>query len=103
MKVLAIYPGLNPTFDEVAYVLPPLVAKGVAVQVVTSRVSALKSSEPGEAYENFQGVPIHRIFPSLRALSHEAGRYLKQVREIADAFQPDGTFWYTGEGQTGDI
>ena len=26
MKVLAIYPGLNPTFDEVAYVLPPLVA-----------------------------------------------------------------------------
>ena len=31
MKVLAIYPGLNPTFDEVAYVLPPLVAKGVAV------------------------------------------------------------------------
>ncbi len=89
MKVLAIYPGLNPTFDEVAYVLPPLVAKGVAVEVVTSRVSALKSSEPGQAYENFQGVAIHRIFPSLRALSHEAERYLPQVREIADAFKPD--------------
>ena len=89
MKILAIYPGLNPAYDEVAHVLPPLVARGASVQVVTSRVSALKSSELGCAYEDFGGVKIHRIFPSLRALSQQAAAYLPHVREIADALQPD--------------
>lgn len=89
MKVLAIYPGLNPVFDEVAHVLPQLVASGVAVQVITSRVSALKSTQLGSEYEDFQGVPIHRIFPDLHALGQRAAEFLPQVRAIADALQPD--------------
>ena len=58
MNVLAIYPGLNPVFDEVAYALPPLVAQGIAVRVITSKVSALKSSTQGTDFENFRGVEI---------------------------------------------
>ena len=89
MRILAIYPGLNPVFDEVAYALPPLVARGAAVRVITSRVSALKSAEQGADFENFNGVEIHRVFPDLAALSQRSDEYLQSVEKLADDFEPD--------------
>jgi len=89
MRILAIYPGLNPVFDEVAYALPPLVENGAAVRVITTRMSVMKSAELGSDYENFNGVEIHRIFPDLASLSQRTDEFLARVESLGDEFKPD--------------
>jgi glycosyltransferase involved in cell wall biosynthesis len=89
MKILAIYPGLNPMFDEVAHTLPSLVAKGMAVRVITSKVSALKSTHVGADFENFGGVEIFRFFPTLKAMYDELDIHLSEIIRLIDEFKPD--------------
>jgi glycosyltransferase involved in cell wall biosynthesis len=89
MKILAIYPGLNPVYDEVAYALPPLLAHGCAVRVITSKVSALKSADTGDAFENFGGVEIFRLYDNLQQLSGQPGAHWARVQQLVAEFQPD--------------
>lgn len=92
MKILALYPGLNPAFDEVAYALPPLLAHGCQVRVITSRLSALKSNELGGAFEDFGGVEIHRPYDDPWKLIAVDPACDAEVARLVDAFQPDLLF-----------
>lgn len=92
LKILALYPGLNPTYDEVVYALTPLIELGVSVRVITSRLSALKSDQQGDSFENFKGVEIFRIFDDLRALASDHQRHLDQTLHLAREFAPDLLF-----------
>ena len=92
MKILALYPGLNPAFDEVAFALPPLIAHGCSVRVITSRVSALKSAELGNDFENFGGVEIFRTFQSPAELIAVEPGMTDEAMRLADEFKPDLLF-----------
>ncbi|PLY46349.1 hypothetical protein CSZ94_03665 [Janthinobacterium sp. ROICE36] len=89
LKVLALYPGLNPKFDEVAYALPPLLKHGVSVRVITSRISALKSTEEGSDFDNFMGVQIFRLFRDLKQMSHAPELLHDEVMKLLEEFNPD--------------
>lgn len=89
MKILALYPGLNPAFDEVAYALPPLLEHGCQVRVITSQLSALKSSELGQTYENFNGVEIYRSYADPWKMIAVDPAADAAVRRLVDEFQPD--------------
>jgi glycosyltransferase involved in cell wall biosynthesis len=89
LKILAIYPGLNPVYDEVAYALPPLLARGCEVRVVTTRTSALKSTELAAEFENFRGVGISRIYDNLPQLVAHPETRLPQVLALLEEFSPD--------------
>lgn len=92
MKILALYPGLNPVFDEVVYALTPLAAQGHSVTVITSRISALKSTQEGSDYENFQGVHIHRPYSALQEMRRTPEAHLAMVMKLVEELQPDLLF-----------
>ena len=89
MKILALYPGLNPVFDEVIYALTPLAAHGVSVRVIASRLSALKSAVAGAEYEQFQNLEIFRVLPTLHDMSHNLDPSMERILQLVDEFQPD--------------
>lgn len=89
MKILALYPGLNPAFDEVAYALPPLIAHGCQVRVITSQVSALKSSELGNTFEDFGGVEIYRSYADPWKMIALDPASTAEVQRLVAEFQPD--------------
>ena len=92
LKILAIYPGLNPTFDEVAFALPPLLAHGCKVRVITSRMSTLKSDQHCAAYEDFHGVEIFRPYIDPFELTRNAHAHRNAVLKLAGEFAPDVLF-----------
>lgn len=92
MNILALYPGLNPAFDEVAYALPPLLAHGCKVRVITSRLSALKSAELGGAFEDFNGVEIFRPYADPWKLIAVDPECDAEVQRLVDEFKPDLLF-----------
>ncbi len=89
MNILALYPGLNPAFDEVAYALPPLLAHGCKVRVITSQLSALKSAELGHAFEDFGGVEIFRSYSDPWRLIAVDPAIDAEVQRLVDEFKPD--------------
>ncbi|MCM8611626.1 glycosyltransferase [Accumulibacter sp.] len=92
MRILAIYPGLNPVFDEVAFALPPLLAQGCEVRVIATRLSRLKSDQPCDNHELFRGVEIYRPYADPEELSANPGRLHTEVIRLADEFCPDFLF-----------
>ncbi|TWI65142.1 glycosyltransferase involved in cell wall biosynthesis [Pseudoduganella lurida] len=92
MKILAIYPGLNPVFDEVVYALVPLVESGNAVRVLTTRGSGLKSSEQAGGYENFHGVEINRLYHAKGQDLFNGGPADAEALRLVDEFRPDFLF-----------
>ncbi|MBB3223198.1 glycosyltransferase [Pseudoduganella umbonata] len=92
LRILAIYPGLNPLFDEVVYALLPLVESGNAVRVLTTRGSGLKSSEEAGDYENFHGVEICRVFHAAGQDLFHGGPADAEALKLADEFRPEFLF-----------
>jgi glycosyltransferase involved in cell wall biosynthesis len=92
VNILALYPGLNPTFDEVIYALTPLVAQGHAVTVITSRISALKSAEQGSDYEDFQGVQVHRLYSTPQEMTSTPEVQQSKLTQLIEQLQPDVLF-----------
>jgi hypothetical protein len=62
MRILALYPGMDKTFNDNAHALIRLKKLGADVLVITSQLSALKSSKRSLGFEDMNGVPIHRIY-----------------------------------------
>jgi glycosyltransferase involved in cell wall biosynthesis len=92
MRILAIYPGLNPVFDEVAHALPALVRNDCEVKVLTTRMSALKSSEHAADYEGFRGVGIHRLYKDAGELHANPRKQGLISEQLAEGFRPDLVF-----------
>lgn len=92
MNILALYPGLNPAFDEVAYALPPLLAHGCKVRVITSRLSVLKSAQLGGSFEDFNGVEIFRPYADPWQLIAVDPACDAEVTRLLDTFKPDLLF-----------
>jgi len=92
MRILAIYPGLNPVFDEVSHALPPLVRSGCQVLVLTTKLSDLKSTEQAAAFEHFQGVDIHRLYANPAELHANPVALLSASEQLAVDFKPDLIF-----------
>ena len=92
MKILALYPGLNPIYDEVIYALTPLAAHGVTVRVIASRVSSLKSAAVGAEFEQFHNLEIFRVLPTLHDMGHNLQPSMAHILQLVDEFQPDLLF-----------
>lgn len=64
MKVLAIYPALNPKVNDIAHALAYLARQGFSVRVITAKSNKSKSSVDSVECEDFDGVRIHRPYDS---------------------------------------
>ena len=92
LKILAVYPGLNPVFDDDAFVLASLVAMGCHVKVITSRMSMLKSHELCAGFENFKGVEIYRPYSHPDDLMKNPDAMQGELIRMFDEFSPDILF-----------
>lgn len=93
MRILALYPGLAPCYDDVAEALPELVRRGCTVRVITSRISALKTVAPAAYREDFQGVEIHRIYRDVEHMRQHPPGPLAEAEGLARDFNPDLIFF----------
>lgn len=89
MKVLCIYPGMNPVYNDNFHALRYLREQGVELEVLAGSVSGLKSSESARPFEVANGIPIHRRWSSREELNALSGRSLQDAEEIGDALRPD--------------
>lgn len=91
MRVFAIYPGLNPTYDEVFHALPPLLPE-IQVSVVTTRMSALKTQVLASDYENSQGIDIFRPYGSVGELAANPEGICAEIVRMYGEAKPDLIF-----------
>lgn len=92
LKILAIYPGLNPVFDDDAFILSSLVKMGCQIKVITSRMSMLKSNEQCGEFENFKGVEIYRPYSHPDDLMRNPDAMQGELIRMFDEFSPDILF-----------
>jgi glycosyltransferase involved in cell wall biosynthesis len=90
MKIVAVYPGLNPQLNDIAQVLAFLVHQGHEVHVITARQNRSKSSYDQAHYEVSQGVHIHRLYESfLPGMILRPASKRDLLQEILADFVPD--------------
>jgi len=90
MKILAIYPGLNPSVNDIARALIFLVQQGHEVRVITARSNQSKSAQDQAIHQVIEGLdifrPYARFFPDM--IFTPAARLLP-LQGMLDRFNPD--------------
>lgn len=90
MRIVAIYPGLNPRVNDIASVLKYLAQRGHELVVITARSHPSKSTFDAEEHEFAEGYEIRRpfntFFPEM-ILSPGSG--VARVRDSLVGFRPD--------------
>jgi glycosyltransferase involved in cell wall biosynthesis len=89
MRVLMIYPGLNPQVNDCAHVPAYLASTGMDVAVITARQNTSKSVESSSAYEEFRDVRIHRPYERFAEMIWRPARHLAACREALATLRPD--------------
>lgn len=97
MRILCVYPGMDPRFNDNFHALRYLQEHGHELVLLTRRDPGLKSTEPSPEFERVAGIAIHRRWQNvaeLNSLDHEP---LARATEIADEFAPD-LVWCSYQG-----
>jgi glycosyltransferase involved in cell wall biosynthesis len=92
MKILAIFPGLNPKYDDLAHAIQELVTLGHQVMVLAARTSELKSKEVGELLEEVEGVSYYRPFFTAREMVENGLNLSAEIVATVKAFAPEAIF-----------
>ena len=92
MRILAIYPGLNPDVNDIAQALIHIAEQGHDVLVMTARQNMSKSVSNEKRYQQVGPLEIHRPFSTFREMVWFPQRRQGDVKAIADRFQPDVVF-----------
>ena len=92
MKILAIFPGLNPKYDDLAHAIKGLVTLGHQVMVLAARTSELKSKEIGELLEEVDGVSYYRPFLTAREMVENGLNFPSEIVAHVKTFAPDVIF-----------
>ena len=91
MNVLCLYPGMDKQVNDNAHMLISLHKKGVNLAIITGRSMGLKGQGKLPAYEEMDGIPIHRLYESIDMWLFP-NKALKRVLEIAQDLKPDLIF-----------
>ena len=89
MRILGIYPGLNPAVSDIAHALAHIGDLGHKVTVITARRNPSKSINQSTAYEEMRGLHIHRLYETFNQMIWFPWMRHRAVRSVARAFQPD--------------
>jgi len=92
MKILAIFPGLNPKYDDLAHAIQELVTLGHQVMVLAARTSELKSKEVGGVIEDVAGVSYYRPFHTAKEMLANDLQVADEIVENVKIFAPDVIF-----------
>jgi len=92
MKILAIFPGLNPKFDDLAHAIQALTGLGHQVMVLAARTSELKSKEVTEILEEVDGVSYYRPFMTAREMIENGLNLSSEIVANVKSFAPDVIF-----------
>ncbi len=90
MKILAIYPGLNPGVNDIARALIFLAQQGNEIKVITARSNQSKSAQDEAVHQVVEGLdifrPFARFFPDMIFMP-AAG--LLPLQGMLEKFNPD--------------
>lgn len=89
MRILGIYPGLNPAVSDIAHALAHIGDLGHIVTVITARRNPSKSITQSSAYEEMRELHIHRLYETFNQMIWFPWMRHRAVRSVARAFQPD--------------
>lgn len=89
MKILAIYPGLNPGMNEYAYVMQALADMGHEVTVITARANPMKGIADSAPLEISGNLRIHRPYRNHDHMMYAFWTQRAEVARIAAAAAPD--------------
>jgi glycosyltransferase involved in cell wall biosynthesis len=89
MRVLCLYPGLNPEVNDVAQVLAYLSSVGEDVAVITATRNPSKAVASSESFEEFAGVRIYRPYKSFSEMMWIPQKRLGACRAILHDSRPD--------------
>lgn len=92
MRIVAIYPGLDPTVNDIAQALASLADLGHDVTVITAEENWMKSSASGARFEQFRGIAIHRPYRSFRQMVWFPHSHAEEIRSIVLEAKPDIIF-----------
>ncbi len=97
MRVLCLYPGMDPRFNDNFHALRYLQEHGHELQLLTRRDPGLKSTAQSPEYESVAGIAIHRQWQNVAELNSLAPEPLARAVKIADDFAPD-LIWCSYQG-----
>lgn len=92
MKILAIFPGLNPKYDDLAHAIQELVTLGHHVLVLAAQTSELKTKEIGALHEEVEGVSYYRPFLTVKKMVDEGLTLSGEIVENVKSFGPEVIF-----------
>lgn len=92
MRILCIYPGMDFTLNDNAYMLDYLRRKDCKLMIICSKMCDLKSSRIMPSYEFVNDIHIHRIYDNFREQSAIIPRKFGTVLLLAKQFRPDIIF-----------
>lgn len=90
MNILALYPGLNPSVNDVAFALDHIANQiGHNVTVITARESRTKAVTDSPAYEELGNLRIHRPYKSYTQMIWYPQMQSAAVKFIMTKAEPD--------------
>lgn len=90
MNILALYPGLNPNVNDIAYALNYIADEmGHDITVITSRQNRTKAVADSTAYEEMGRLKIHRPYKTYTQMIWYPQMQSHAVRGIAKRAEPD--------------
>lgn len=92
MRILAIFPGLNPKYDDLAQAIHELGNMGNHVLVLAAKTSALKSKERADLFEHVGNVTYYRPFLSAEEMAVHGLELSKDLLEQITLFAPNVIF-----------
>ena len=92
MRILAVFPGLNPKFDDLAHAMEALAAMGNEVMVLAGRLSRLKSGEAASEFEHVGRVVYYRPYSSVQEMQTQGPVLNEDIQERVASFAPEVVF-----------
>ena len=92
LNILCIFPGMSKLVNDNAHMLIRLQEKGAKIVIVTGKSLGLKGKGNLPAYEDMDGVKIHRLYKNPQEMFLFPKRRLSQILEIAEDLKPDLIF-----------
>lgn len=97
MRILCLYPGMDPRFNDNFHALRYMQEQGHELVLLTRRDPGLKSTEQSPDFEQVAGVKIHRQWKNVAELNSLEPASLARAVQIADDFAPD-LVWCSYQG-----
>jgi len=97
MRILCLYTGMDPRFNDNFAALRYMREQGHELMILTRKDPGLKSTEPSPEFEEASGIAIHRRWQNVGEMNSLEPDALARATDVADAFAPD-VVWCTYQG-----